>query len=433
MGSALLAAALREDGSALPGAGNADVQAARSQARARLQLRGGLAHAHSERWRYMPVRALEAQSLSAGEAPVSAVEPMGVPRVAGPRLVFADGYFAPSMSDLRALPPGAVGLSLADLDDGQWARYAQLLQLADTEDELDALNLAQARGGFVLDVSAGSVLDAPLEIIHVGNAATPIATHVRCLVRMGAGASVTLRERHVGGGSGLATVSTRWILEEGAMLHVVQQQQAGASLSLLRRDEFRLAARSTLRLHALELGAALSRRDLSIRLDGEDACAEVRQVALTDGRQHSELALDLRHAVGGTRSELRCRAVASARARAVLHGAITIEAGADRSDASLDTRNLLLSESAEIDVRPTMEIHADEVRAAHGASVGQIDPGMMFYLRSRGLSQSQARAMLVAAHCRALLEDIVHPVLRADAEAALDAVVADWPSGGQLA
>ena len=130
MGSALLAAALREDGSALPGAGNADVQAARSQARARLQLRGGLAHAHSERWRYMPVRALEAQSLSAGEAPVSAVEPMGVPRVAGPRLVFADGYFAPSMSDLRALPPGAVGLSLADLDDGQWARYAQLLQLA---------------------------------------------------------------------------------------------------------------------------------------------------------------------------------------------------------------------------------------------------------------------------------------------------------------
>ena len=424
MSSALLAAALREDLSPgpLPGAGVAMVERARVSARALLRRQGTLADARSERWRYMPLRALEAQALPLADSPSNAALAQ-VPGTPFPRLVFVDGHYAAAHSRTSGVPAGIRWLPLAEFAAADWEACAELLMPTVGDDALDALNLALAQGGFVLDVPAGLVVEQPLEVLYLSSSTRPTAWHVRSLVRLGAGARLTLRERHLGNGSGLASVHTRRSLGEGASLAVLQQQEAPTDLKLLRRDAFALGARSHLLLHVMELGAGLSRQDLAIRLAGAEATVELRQAALLTGRQHSEMLLDLVHAVGGTRCDLRCRAVASDRARAVLHGAVTIAAGADGSDAALSTQNLLLSDQAEIDARPTMEIHADEVRAAHGASVGQLDAGMLFYLRTRGIRETEARALLTAAHCRALLEDIAHPVLRADAEAALDARV----------
>ena len=424
MSSALLAAALREDQSTgpLPGAGIAVVERARADARALLRQRGILADARSERWRYMPLRSLEAQApppaASPGEAALAQV-----PATPFPRLAFVDGHYAAAHSRTGGVPAGLRWLPLTEFAAADWEACAELLAPTVGDDALDALNLVLAGGGFVLDVPAGLVVEQPLEVLYLCGSTRPAAWHARNLVRLGAGARLTLRERHLGNGSGLASVHTRWSLGAGAGLAVLQQQEAPADLKLLRRDAFALDARSHLLLHVMELGAGLSRQDLAIRLAGAEATVDLRQATLLAGRQHSEMILDLVHAAGGTRCDLRCRAVAGDRARAVLQGAVTIAAGADGSDAALSTQNLLLSEQAEIDARPTMEIHADEVRAAHGASVGQLDAGMLFYLRARGIRETEARALLTAAHCRALLEDIAHPVLRVDAEAALDARV----------
>ena len=135
------------------------------------------------------------------------------------------------------------------------------------------------------------------------------------------------------------------------------------------------------------------------------------------GRQHVDTQLAIRHQALNTTSDSLWRGVANDRARGVFRGAILVAPGADGSDASLSNKNLLLSPSAEIDTKPELEIHADEVKAAHGATVGQLDERALFYLRSRGIPLAEARALLTAAFCRAVLDDLPN---EASARASVD-------------
>jgi Fe-S cluster assembly protein SufD len=130
------------------------------------------------------------------------------------------------------------------------------------------------------------------------------------------------------------------------------------------------------------------------------------------GRQHIDTQLAIRHQALNTASDSVWRGVADQRGRGVFRGAILVAPGADGSDASLSNKNLLLSGQAEIDTKPELEIYADEVKAAHGATVGQLDERALFYLRSRGIPQAEARALLTAAFCRAVLDDLPNAALR---------------------
>jgi Fe-S cluster assembly protein SufD len=130
------------------------------------------------------------------------------------------------------------------------------------------------------------------------------------------------------------------------------------------------------------------------------------------GRQHLDTHLDILHAAGNTTSDALWRGVADQRGRGVFHGQITVAPGADGSDAALSNKNLLLSPHAEIDTQPVLEIYADEVKAAHGATVGQLDERALFYLRSRGIGLEQARSLLTVAFCRAALDDLGNVDLR---------------------
>jgi Fe-S cluster assembly protein SufD len=150
----------------------------------------------------------------------------------------------------------------------------------------------------------------------------------------------------------------------------------------------------------LELGAALSRHDLTIRLEGTGAHVSANGVLLGTGRRHIDTQLAVEHLGRDTACDLLWRGLGAGRSRTVFHGGIVIQKGADGADARLSNKNLLLSESAEVDTQPVLEIHADEVKAAHGATVGQLDPTAMFYLRSRGLTESDARRLLTSAFCR---------------------------------
>jgi len=172
-------------------------------------------------------------------------------------------------------------------------------------------------------------------------------------------------------------------------------------------------------MRSIEAGTAWLRHDLAVTLAGDRSRFVSRGVFALRGRQHADTRLDVRHAARDTACDIVWRGVADQRSRGVFHGAITVNPGADGSDAQLSNKNLLLSAQAEIDSQPVLEIYADEVKAAHGATVGQLDEQALFYLRSRGLSAQQARSLLTLAFCRIAFDSIENTALREHVDALL--------------
>jgi Fe-S cluster assembly protein SufD len=248
------------------------------------------------------------------------------------------------------------------------------------------------------------------------------AWHLAHHVEVGVGARVTLVEHQLAAAphAHFSNALMRIELQAGAVLsHVRVQDDASAATTMLRTDAL-VAEGAEYRRLDLELGAALSRHELNVRLAGDGARLVANGVLPADGRRHLDTRLGIEHLARDTSCDLLWRGVADGRGRAVFHGSITIHPGADGSDANLSNKNLLLSDAAEIDSQPVLVIHADEVKAAHGATVGQLDPTAMFYLRSRGLPEPDARRLLTAAFVREPLSMVASPELRASLEARMD-------------
>jgi Fe-S cluster assembly protein SufD len=243
----------------------------------------------------------------------------------------------------------------------------------------------------------------PLHLVFVGTeSGGDLAVHLRHLIELRVGASLTVVE-HLLAGAGhrhLANHLMHVHLAQRARLRHVRVQDEADGATLLARSDAVLASGSQYRRVDMELGAGLSRHELNIALQGEGATAIAGGVLLADGRRHLDTRLGITHQARDTRCELPWRGLADERGRVVFHGGILIQAGADGSDAALSNKNLLLSEGAEIDSQPVLVIHADEVKAAHGATVGRLDETALFYLRSRGIGRDQARALLVQAFLR---------------------------------
>ncbi len=393
----------------LPGAGVAWLGAAR-HAHLAAFLRDGLPSARGEAWKYTSLRALEQRVFALGDADAATrtveAQMLALPGVDGPRLVFVNGAFRADLSCLDDLPEGLELQPLARV----LARDAESLRAtfaATATDAFDRLNAALAGDGVVLRVAAGARIAVPVQLAYFGApAAGDLAWHDRAVIELGDGAELTLVEQHGDAGphAHLGTLVSDIRLQRGARLHWDVLQEAGPGATLIRRSAFRLAADAAVTLHALELGGALARHAITAELEGARARFVTRGVFAPGGRQHLETRLDIRHLARDTASDALWRGVADGRGRGVLHGAITIEAGADGAAAQLGNKNLLLSEQAEIDTQPVLEIHADEVKASHGATVGQLDERALFYLRSRGLPLEQARALLTSAFCRAALD-----------------------------
>ncbi|HJT97434.1 MAG TPA: Fe-S cluster assembly protein SufD, partial [Rhodanobacteraceae bacterium] len=269
------------------------------------------------------------------------------------------------------------------------------------------LNTALAIDGPMVRVAPGARIDAPVHLVFVG-AGSGFAWNARALVEIGADASARIVCHHVGGDAAgqFGNLVVQGALGARSRLDVTDVQDADPDATLIRRSEFALADEATLSSQVLELGARLARHDLGIDLRGRGARFVSRGVFALRGRQHADTHLDIRHEARDTASDVLWRGVADGRSRGVFHGAITVAAGADGADASLSNKNLLLSPHAEIDTQPVLEIHADEVKAAHGATVGQLDERALFYLRSRGLPVDAARRLLIAAFAAAALADV---------------------------
>ncbi|MCD9028172.1 Fe-S cluster assembly protein SufD [Luteimonas sp. BDR2-5] len=385
-------------------------------------LQGGLPGPRSEAWKYTSLRALERRTFAPAEADarVDAALLAGIP---APRVVFVNGRVDAALTDLADLP-GGVHVRLRDGDECD-VRVETGARAGDAV--FRNLNAALANAGVVVHASAAAATDAALHLVFVGApAATDLAWHLRHDVLVDAGASLSLVEHHIDSGAHrhLDTGTTTLRIAEGArMRHLrLQHRTAGATTFLQTDGELRADADYT-RVD-VELGGGLTRHELDVRLVGDRARLTANGVLLAGGRAHVETRLGIRHVARDTACQLMWRGIGERRGRVVFHGGITIDAGADGTDARLSNKNLLLSDTAEIDTQPVLVIHADEVQAAHGATVGQIDANALFYLRSRGLPAAEARHLLTAAFVREPLAPIEDDALRGQVQAHLDRALA---------
>lgn len=381
-------------------------------------LADGLPGPRAEAWKYTSLRQLERRSFAVVEH-VPAIDPAMLADIPAPRVVFANGHVIPELSLLDELHAGISlsFLSEALADDGEAARF--LHRRFEHNDEVFArLNAALANQGVLLRAESKVQSDLPVHLVFIaaGEEDTDRAWHLRNLIELRDGASMTIVEHHFAATphANLANTLTQVHLGQGArLMHARVQADDNRATHLLRTDAVLAKAADYHRID-LELGAAMSRHELNVRLEGDTAKLTADGVLLTDGSRHLDTRLGIDHAALDTSCGLNWRSLGSDRGRVVFHGGIMIRAGADGTDARLSNKNLLLSDNAEIDTQPVLEIYADEVQAAHGATVGQLDPEALFYMRSRGLSELAAQRLLISGFCRA-------PVM-----AVADAKLRDW-------
>ncbi len=402
--------------------------AARSAALSALQ-RDGLPGPRAEAWKYTPLRALGQRSyVRAQAAEVDAETRQELLAVPAPRMVLINGRFDAGLSDLAGLPAGARLRPLsAVLDEGESRDLAALARRFEGDDAFFArANSALVEDGCWLQLEPGVTVELPVNVVHVSVAGEQDAAwHLRSLVELREDARLLLCEHFIGkaGARQLGTSVLHAHLKQGARLDHLSIQQQAADHALFRRTEGAVAAGAAYRRLDLELGQGLSRHELKVSLQGQGARLHADGVLLGDGQGHIDTRLGIDHAVGGTRSAMTWRGLGRDSSRVAFHGGILIRAGADDSEAMLSNKNLLLSDSAEIDSQPVLEIHADEVKAAHGATVGRLDPTALFYLQSRGLPRASARSLLTEAFCVELATSLPEPTLRERAAEAVRAAL----------
>jgi Fe-S cluster assembly protein SufD len=387
----------------------------------------GLPHRRIEDWKYTDLRALMREVLPSAPAPDAAALKRAAAAVKhqavkGARpLVLVDGVFVPKLSNIGELEKGLTIRTLRDvLDGGDAALQAKLFSL-DNADPMAALNSAMMTDGVVIDVADGVVLKQPLQIIHVASGPGPAATFTRSLLHLGKDAGATLVESYgAADGAKVYQVHDSLVVTIGdkSRLDHVRVVEDSRDAFNITSSVISLGAHAHYNTFGMTSGAAVSRYQATIAFAGEHSKVETNGVNLLNGRQHADTTLFMDHAVPHCASREVFRAVADDRAHSVFQGRIIVRPDAQKTDAKMMTRALLLSDEAEADNKPELEIFADDVTCGHGATTGALDDSLLFYMRARGLSEKEAQALLIQAFVGEAIESVVNDDLRERAIAA---------------
>jgi Fe-S cluster assembly protein SufD len=374
----------------------------------------GFPGAREEAWRYTSLRRLEARRFE--PAPHAAgYEPPAV--VAGERIVLLNG------AATAPLPGTLHGFTISSLEHAG-PRADELLRPIDGlgTERFAALNSALSITPLLLETAAGTRRDELLQVTLATAGPGPALANPRIVVRMGAGSRARLLIDHVDDGQHEHFTNAVLDVElaDGAELHLYRLQRAGVKTFHIERIEARIGAGARLELRDSQLGAGLARLDLHTVLAGRGAAAELTGVFLADGTRHLDTHVLVEHRAIETTSLQDYRGIAANRGRGVFNGKSVVAEGAQKSNARQVNRNLLLTPGAEIDTKPDLEIYADDVQCGHGATTGQLDPAALFYLRSRGLSESEARSALTRAFAGAVLARVDEPAVAALVHDVLD-------------
>jgi Fe-S cluster assembly protein SufD len=374
----------------------------------------GLPHRRVEEWKYTDLRALMRNLNPLAAAPDAAARARAkhagkLEGVDCRRLVFVDGAFAPDLSDLSPEQGVTVG-SMADaLGRADPLVTAHVGRTFATDDAAVAINTALMGDGAVIRVSAGTAAKRPINLVFATGSETPSSAFVRSLVVVEKGAKATIIETH-DGSDAQVNATLELVAEDEAQVDYIKITQTRALhvASLLAT----IGARAQFKTFAFTAGAQLVRNQCFIRFAGEGTKAAIYGVSLLRGKDHVDTSLLIEHAAGHCESREQFKAVLDEQSHSVFQGKIVVKQHAQKTDAKMMTRALLLSDEAEADNKPELEIFADDVVCGHGATAGALDPGLKFYLMSRGIHEKEAEALLIQAFIGETLEEIAHEGIR---------------------
>ncbi|WP_119269077.1 Fe-S cluster assembly protein SufD [Taklimakanibacter deserti] len=317
-------------------------------------------------------------------------------KIAHARIVFVNGVFDKASSNLPA--GGAVRVT------------PHLAPLAVADEPVLEMNKAFADDGVHIEITSN--IDAPVELVHVATDAEARTIATRHKITVADGAAATLFETHLGEGDYLTNSVIDVALGAGAKLDRVKLEIESREAIHLAHARITLGANAVLRDFTLTSGARVNRQNGTIAFTGEKADAKIAGSYLLSGRQHADTRLLVDHQMPKCTSREVFKCVMDERARGIFQGKVVVQRDAQKTDGKQSSHGLLLSETAEFDAKPELEIYADDVVCGHGATSGDIDHNHLFYLRSRGVPEAEAKSMLIAAFVAEAFETIGHEGVR---------------------
>ena len=394
-----------------------------------------------EAWRFTNVAPIASTAFALAapaerEAAKADTAPHALPGI-GAGLLFVNGRHVALASDVSALPAGVEVLSLADVlaseaNETRAAVEAHLASGAGIENEaFTALNTALLHDGAVVRVPANTVVEQPIQLLFVTSpppGGEPVMTHPRVLLVVGENAQVRVVESYGGGDSVyLTNTITEVVAGPSAVVDHYKLVREGPSGYHIGAMHVRLGRAANFSSHAVTLGGAIVRNDAQALLDGEGVECTLNGLYLANGRRLVDNHTTIHHAQPHCSSHELYKGILDGEARAVFNGKIIVAIDAQKTDAKQTNKALLLSEDAQINTKPELEIFADDVKCTHGATVGQLDEDALFYLRARGLGPEQARSVLIHAFAGDLLNHIAIEPIRDQLD---DLLLAQLPGSG---
>lgn len=352
-----------------------------------------------EAWRYTdlaPLSVLDFYAAPQATAPE-------LPQADLPRLVFLNGVFSETLSTPLAFSQPFLAVAEASTQ------------------PLAHINAEQAQGGMTLNipdgVDAGTIL-----VFSYASGSLPFATHLRHRITLGQGASLTLIDIAKGDGVYWHNPVTDIALAPGARLNHYRLQDESREAFNLATIRARIEAGAAYEHFTATIGAKLSRTEIHASLVGEEALAHLNAAQLLTDEQHGDFTTVVAHKAPNCPSRQTVKSVLSGLARGVFQGRIEVDRIAQKTDGYQMSQALLLSPHAEMDIKPELRIYADDVKCSHGATIGALDENQVFYLRSRGIPEAEARSLLI----RAFLDDALAPVQQKDARVLFEAAIDGW-------
>lgn len=334
------------------------------------------------------------------------------------RLVFVDGAFRPDLSRSRGLEVSAEFMPLAPLlaKAPAWLEGKFAAGRLAEETSLTALNTAFMSDGLMLKIKPGLSSDKPVLLVSTRSGGEPAAVSLRHVIAMEAGSRLTLIEAHValGGAAakGLSNTLVDVTVADGAALAHVKCALDGEQAAHVCRWAVKVGADADYRGFQLTAATGLARNDITVDMAGTGSRLDLSGAFLGRGTSHLDTTLVVDHKVPGCASRELFKGVLDDRARGVFQGKIIVRQGADKTDGKQMARALMLSEDAEFDSKPELEIYADDVACGHGATAAALDPNLLFYCRSRGIPESVARALLIEAFVGDAIDKIDDEAIR---------------------
>ncbi len=384
---------------------------------------------HNEEWRFTDITPILKHTFSFpsrkhdGTVKGGDLRPFLFGKMKNHRLVFVNGVFSAALMSLLPLTKGVVIGSLAEAmksDDGLIGAHISK-HLDPGVDAFTALNTAFTLDGAYINIPDGAVVEEPVHVIFVSTGEGQFISQPRNLIITGNNSQVRLIEHFVNLRADVYFTNSVTEVEIGrnSIVDTVKIQEESPQAYHIATTAVSVGADADYESHAVSNGARIYRHNLNVALGGEGGNAFLEGLYLTLGEQLSDTHSMIDHIAPHCTSGEHYKGILDDSSRAVFNGKIMVRPGAQQTNSYQENRNVLLSNSAKVDTKPQLEIFADDVKCTHGATVGQLSKDSMFYLRSRGIGEEQARLILIYAFANDVLKNIKQDEVRSELERVL--------------